>query len=234
MSAVLELPQTTSLKAIGAAVDFARRHEASVILSGIKWETYERFVQKTLDKLRSPRFYYEKGNLLIMPPTAEHESNNRSLASVVEVIAEICEMDWCNFGSTTFRREDMGRGFAPDTCFYFQNVAQMRGVRRLDMSVHPAPELIIEIDITSLSTMRQSIYAAFGVAEIWRYNGVQVEILTLSEGRYAPCANSLALPLVTPAKLTEFLQLSQSLSRLEWLRQVRAWAQEAQITQQAG
>ena len=59
---------------------------------------------------------------------------------------------------------------------------------------------------------------------------MQVEILTLNEGRYAPCAHSLTLPLVTPAKLTEFLQLSQSLSRLEWLRQVRAWAQEVQAT----
>ena len=59
---------------------------------------------------------------------------------------------------------------------------------------------------------------------------MQVEILTLNEGRYAPSAHSLALPLVTPAKLTEFLQLSQSLSRLEWLRQVRAWAQEVQAT----
>ena len=100
----------------------------------------------------------------------------------------------------------------------------MRGVKRLDMRVHPAPDLIIDVDITSLSTFRQHIFAHFGVPEIWRFDGEQIEILKLENGKYVPIENSMALPLVTPEKLTEFIKESQTLSRLEWIGKVRDWA----------
>jgi hypothetical protein len=38
-----------------------------------------------------------------------------------------------SFGSTTFRREDLDRGFEPDGCFYIQNVGRIRGKKELDL-----------------------------------------------------------------------------------------------------
>ena len=238
MSTVLDAPRTawdapqmsapwppqTSLAAIKKAVAWAVEESVTAWLSNVSWATYEAALQAFQGR-QSPRFYYEKGNLLIMPNSPKHERSNYYLELFVSTVTEEWEIDCVGFGSTTYQNEGLARGFEPDSCFYFEHEALMRGKDELDMTRDPAPELIIEVDITSLSTMRQSIYAAFGVPEIWRYDGAQAEILALHEGLYTPRANSMALPLVTPEKLTEFLQLSQTLRRLEWLKQVRAWAQ---------
>jgi Uma2 family endonuclease len=129
-----------------------------------------------------------------------------------------------SLGSSTDQRKDIERGFEPDSCFYFANEPRIRGVKRLDMTIHPAPDLIIEVDITSLSTNRQSIFAAFGVPEIWRFDGEKVRILKLENSQYVEISNSLALPKVTAEKLTEFLEKSETLSRLEWIDEVGTWA----------
>ena len=79
------------------------------------------------------------------------------------------------------------------------------------MSVHPAPDLIVEVDITSLSTGRQNIFAAFGVPEIWRFDGEKMQILRLENDKYIEIPNSLSLPKVTPEILTEFVNKSETL-----------------------
>ena len=40
-------------------------------------------------------------------------------------------------GSTTFRREDLERGFEPDSCSYIENEALIYGKDRVDLSVDP-------------------------------------------------------------------------------------------------
>ena len=227
MSAVLDLPrttQTTSLRAVKKAVDLALDEQVSVILSNVAWATYDEFVQETMDVIVNPRFYYEKGSLLIMPVTAEHESINRSISSLIDILAEEFRINSRSLGSATYQREDIEKGFEPDSCFYFANEPQIRAVKRLDMTIHPAPDLIIEVDITSPSTGRQNIFAAFGVPEIWRYNGAKMRILKLENDKYVEISNSLALPKVTTEKLTEFVEKSAALSRLEWIGEVRNWA----------
>ncbi len=225
MSAVLDSPKTTSIVKIYKAVDIALEEKAAIILSNVAWETYRRFVEETMDKIRNPRFYYDEGNLLIMSVSPEHEYYNRIIASLIDILAEQFQEDWLALGSTTYTKDDIEKGFEPDSCFYFANEKKMRGVKRLDMSVHPAPDLIIEVDITSLSTFRQHIFARFGVPEIWRFDGEQIEILKLENNKYIAVANSLALPPVNAEKLTEFVKESQTLSRLEWIGKVRNWAE---------
>lgn len=226
MSAVLDLPipHTTSISAIKKAVNLALDEQVSVILSDVAWETYDQFVQKTLDRTINPRFYFDEGNLFIMPLLPKHERINYYLEMLINTLTEEFQIDCIGLGSTTFQRQDIEKGFEPDSCFYFQNERQMRKKTKMDMTVDPAPELIIEVDITSLSTGRQNIFAAFGVAEIWRFNGERMQILELKNDKYVEIANSLALPKVTPEKLTEFVQKSETLSRLEWINEVRAWA----------
>lgn len=108
--------------------------------------------------------------------------------------------------------------------FFFENESKIRAVKRLDMSIHPAPDLIVEVNITSLSTGRHSIFAAFGVLEIWRFDGEKMQILKLENSGYSQISNSLALPKITAEKLTEFIEKSEVVSRLEWINEVRTWA----------
>ena len=225
MSAVLDLPitHTTSLTTIKKAVNLALDEQVSVILSNVAWETYQNTIQEFWGK-QNPHFYYDRGALLIMSNSSEHEFYNRIIASLIDILAEQFQQNWISLGSATYQREDLEKGFEPDSCFYFANEPQIRRVKRLDMMIHPAPDLIVEVDITSLSTGRQSIFAAFGVPEIWRFDGEKMQILKLENDKYVEIPNSLSLPKVTSEKLTEFVEKSEKLSRLEWISEVRGWA----------
>ena len=86
-----------------------------------------------------------------MSPSPEHEVASHTLSLLVEILAEELNIDVYGLGSTTFNREDLERGFEPDSCFYIQNEERIRGKNRIDLAFDPPPELVIEIDITSPS-----------------------------------------------------------------------------------
>lgn len=225
MSAVLDVPNIhkTSLTAIKKAVNFALDEQVSVVLSDVSWAAYKDTIEEFNEK-NNPRFYYEKGNLLIMSNSPEHEDIKDTIVYLIYIFTEEFRINARSLGSSTYQREDIERGFEPDSCFYFENEPKIRGVKRLDMTIHPAPDLIVEVDITSLSINRQSIFAAFGVPEIWRFDGEKMQILKLENDKYVEIKTGLALPKVTAEVLTEFLKKSQTLSRLEWINEVRAWS----------
>lgn len=83
-----------------------------------------------------------------------------------------------------FRREDLECGFESDSCFYVKNADVMHDNDEVDLSQDPPPDLIIEIDITRPRLPRFSIFAAIGFTEVWRYDGVRVEIFKLVSGNY--------------------------------------------------
>jgi Uma2 family endonuclease len=224
MSAILDSPKTTSIEKICQAVEMAREQQAAIILSNVEWKTYRQFVEETLDVIRSPLFYYDEGNLLIMSVSSEHEGIKDSIVYLINILTEEFQINARSLGSTTYLKDDIEKGFEPDSCFYFENEPKIRGLKRMDMSVHSAPDLIVEVDIMSLSTFRQHIFAAFGVPEIWRFDGERIEILKLENNKYVSIENSLSLPKVSPAVLTAFIKESQTLSRLEWIAKIRDWA----------
>jgi Uma2 family endonuclease len=224
MSAVLDLPKTTSIEKIYKAVEMAREEQAAVILSNVAWETYNQLVEETMNEISNPLFYYENGNLLIMVKSFEHEFITDYIVLFINFVTVEWSINCGSLGSATFQKDEIRRGFEPDSCFYFAGEEKIRGVKRFDSNIHPAPDLIIEVDITSLSTFRQNIFAAFGVPEIWRFDGEKMQILRLEKDKYIEIPNSLSLPKVTPEKLTEFVNKSETLSRLEWINEVRTWA----------
>ncbi|MFH4113561.1 hypothetical protein WAI92_20940, partial [Acinetobacter baumannii] len=83
--------------------------EQRVVLRNVSWEAYERLLRDHAEA-SSPRFFYDRGTLEIMSPSAEHEEANRTLSLLVEVIAEEFGIEVRNLGSTTFKRADLARG----------------------------------------------------------------------------------------------------------------------------
>ncbi len=144
--------------------------EQKITLHNASWETYERLIRERGES-RVPRFAYDRGELEIISPSAEHESAAYFLELLVALFAEETGVNAYGVGSTTFKREDLERGFEPDACFYVQNEERIRGKPRIDLDVDPPPDLVIEIDITSPSLNKLSIYARMGVFEIWRHDG---------------------------------------------------------------
>jgi Uma2 family endonuclease len=197
--------------------------EQRVVLHNIGWNTYERLLADH-ENNSGPRFTYDRGELEIMSPSPEHEKFNRRIAQLVLAVAEERGIEAEDFGSTTFRREDLERGFEPDSCFYIQNEEHVRGKNRIDLAVGPPPDMVI--DITSPSFSKLPIYAQIGVPEVWRYDGVRASIFVLEDREYAEAGESAALPSLTSDVLTRFIEESASPGSTHWLRTVREWARQ--------
>ena len=199
--------------------------EQKVILRNVSWETYERLLDERGDD-PVPRFNFDQGDLEIMRPSSEHEEFKCTFAQIVDVVAEELGINARGLGSTTFKRQEVERGFEPDACYYIQSFARLRGRRRIDLLVDPPPDLIIEIEVTSDSMEKLGIYAALGVPEVWRYDGNRLTMLVLEDGRYVERDTSLALPILTPTVLKELIDESISLDPIPWLRKLRKWVRD--------
>jgi Uma2 family endonuclease len=199
--------------------------EQRVVLHNIGWNTYEHLLADH-ENNSAPRLTYDRGELEIMSPSPEHEKFNRRLAQFVLAVAEELGIEAEDLGSTTFRREDLERGFEPDSCFYIQNEEQVRGKDRIDLAVDPPPDLVIEIDITSPSFNKLPIYAQIGVSEVWRYDGERMTILYLEDSDYAETAESIVLPPVTSSVLTYYVEKCKTTRRTVWLKEVREWSRK--------
>ena len=197
------------------------------VLYGVSWEMYEELVAENRDS-QFPRLTYDSGILeIIMSNSRQHETDSRTLARLVEILAEELEIDYENAGSTTFHEKNLRKGFEPDSCFYIESLWKIKGGQAV--VGNPPPDLIIEINKTSSSVPRMPIFAAFGVAEVWRFTKKQVKFYVLREGVYLEAKMSLALPILASEQATEFLLAARDASSTVWVKQIRDWVQSAKI-----
>jgi len=192
-----------------------------VVLSNISWQTYESLLAEAGDK-RSSRFSYSQGVLEIIMPSDLHETINCLLKQFVTTLSDELKLKRKGFGSTTLNREELKQGAEPDSCFYIQNVDRIRG-RKINLSIDPPPDLIIEVALTSPSTNRFTIYKNLGVPEIWRYLGETVQFFQLQNGEYAICEYSGAFPIVSSGIINQFLQMAETEDDTTIIEALRVW-----------
>ena len=207
MQITLELPavkataKSLSVAAIKTFAGVALEDEVSVVIAPVSWRRYNEFVEETMGKIFNPLFYYSNEKLLIMPKLPIHEYYERVITSLVSLLTDVWRIDCLCLGSATFRRDHIEKGFEPDSCFYFgDNAKQARSTIEFEPKNFLAPDLTIEVDITSSSEMRESIFAKFGIAELWRFENEKLVFFKLENGGYREIKNSLALPLSAPEK----------------------------------
>jgi Uma2 family endonuclease len=189
-------------------------------LSGISWQTYETLLKELSD--RRLRLTYNRGTLEIMTPSPEHELGKEVLGRFVETLAEELEVQIYPLGSTTLKRPELS-GAEPDKCFYIRNISAVRGNRRLDLSKNPAPDLVVEIDVTSSSSNRLQVYADLGVTEVWIYNGESLDIKQLQNGTYITSQTSQFFLNIPIPEIAGFLQQAQTMDYLELVKAFRQW-----------
>ena len=112
------------------------------------------------------------------------------------------------------------------SCFYIESLANIEGKDNLGIENQVPPDLIIEVNRKSSSVPRMPIFAAFGVKEIWRLSNDEVRFYTLEEGVYLETENSVALPILSSQKATEFLQDSQKSGNVAWATKIKNWVTE--------
>ncbi|MGI8502197.1 MAG: Uma2 family endonuclease [Hassallia sp.] len=199
--------------------------EQRTVLHNISWETFETLLAETGED-RGSRFAYEDGNLEIMTPLFEHENSKSNFGNFIIALAEELEIEVRSAGSTTLKRRIAKRGIEPDNCYYIQNELAIRGRETLNLEIDPAPDLAIEIDITSSSVNKLGIYSALGIAELWRYNGRDLKFYQLIEGQYVECEFSIAFPIISVSDISRFIQQSKTMGEIALLKSFRAWVRQ--------
>jgi Uma2 family endonuclease len=164
--------------------------------------------------------------LEIMVLSVQHEEMNRLIHDLLTVVAEERGIDFFNAGSTTFKREELERGFEPDTCFYIRGAAVVRGKGEIDLAIDPPPDIVIEVEISRSTIDKLDILRAVGVPEVWRYRPGTLTLFRLTEAGYRPSPESALFPGVTGDALSRLLEDGRRLNRSSWLRAVRAWARQ--------
>ena len=198
--------------------------EPRVVLDGVSWSLYQQMLAEIGEG--HVRLTFDQGRLEIMSPSYRHEIPKKVLARLIEAYTDTMNLTIEGLGSMTFAREDLQKGIEPDECYYITNASAVIGKDELDLTVDPPPDLAIEIDISPPDVARQPIYAALGVAEIWRYDGKNLTTLHRnSAGAYSPASHSLAFPKLSVQTLNELLALGiakgQSTAVAELRRRVK-------------
>ncbi len=162
----------------------------------VSWQEFESILLE-LGEHRSARIAYSQGTLEIMVPLPEHELPRDLISDIVKLLLKRSGKRYQPFGSTTFKKEGTA-GVEPDACFYIQNYQKTIGRRRLDAN-DPPPDLAIEIDVTSKTTLEA--YQAIGVPELWIYDSGRFNIYGLEDGKYIELENSPTLPEIDVRKI---------------------------------
>lgn len=199
--------------------------EQRTVLHNISWETFETLLRETGDD-RGSRFAYDGSTLEIMTPLFEHENPKINFDRFIFILAEELNIEIKSAGSTTLKKKIVRKGIEADNCYYIQNELAVRGRETLDLTNSPAPDLAIEIDITSSSVDKLDIYSALGVTELWRYDGQNLKFYQLLEGKYVECEFSIAFSLVSVKDISGFIEQSKTMGEIALLKSFRNWVKK--------
>jgi Uma2 family endonuclease len=175
-TAVLQLTDAPAKPAI-----MPRNHV--ILLKGVTWEEYLAYRDNPDND--GIRMHYGDGGLLLMATGGPHERIKMLLALILADWMVRTETNLMTFGQWTMQRETLEKGLEADNCYYVSSLAAVEGKKTLDLEVDPPPDLAIEVDITTHSHLKFSIYAALDVPEIWIWDEGAIAVFRRNEkGEY--------------------------------------------------
>ncbi|MBI4751694.1 MAG: Uma2 family endonuclease [Acidobacteria bacterium] len=181
-----------------------------ITLHGVTVETYRKLSSELGDRSR-PRLFYCEGSLELVSPSPRHESLVEFLRSLVRICARLFKKKVYGFGSMTLERADGQAGGEPDAVFYLGQSTSLHLATRFRPGVDPAPDLVVEVDLSSSSQEKvkeAGLYAQLQIPEIWKYReGNELQILIFQEGKYIEQTTSHHFPDVACELLRQALNL---------------------------
>ncbi len=127
--------------------------------------------------------------------------------------------------STTLNKPELKIGSEPDKCYYIQNEPAVRG-KIVNLAIDPPPDLVLEVDITYTDIDKNKLYEEKGVLEFWRYNGKNLTIYLLKEGKYQESETSFTFPVLTKLVIHEFLAQCHTQGESQSKRTFRNWVRK--------
>jgi len=197
------------------------------VLYGVSWEDYTDLVKATFDETNL-KMSYNRGVLKIMGQGFNHENISRFLDRLVALVGLFLGQDVVPAGSMTLHSNRIRKGADPDESYYIQSAHLASFKDELyDDGTDTPPDLVVEIDKSHGSDDKFEIYAAFGIKEFWLYSNGALQIFALAEtGEYLRSETSPALPVLTAAALTEYINRGQKEKQIKVLKDFEKWLQE--------
>jgi Uma2 family endonuclease len=190
-----------------AEVEVPAIGEKRVVLHGVKWDFYLAILN-ALPQPRGSRLTYDDGLLEITRPLEDHEFSGRLIERFILILVELYGLRIKTMGSTTMNYPELKKGAEPDNAYYIQNQPLVKG-RNVNFSSDPAPDLVVEVDITHTDIRKNQFYASLGVPEFWRFNGKVWRIYQLQLGVYVEVNHSPTFLQVEKAQLYAFLKAAK-------------------------
>lgn len=209
-----------------SVIDFLNNgYDRTIMLTGVSWSEYESTLKRYWEKTNLS-FAYNNGALEIMPKSPKHEEYSRFISKLAFTYSEVFDLPLEDRGSATFKRTPSQKGVEPDECFYVQNADAIIGLDSRDSENFPAPDIAVEIDLSTDSLDKFPIYAALQVAEVWIYDGENISFYELTDTNYRQISYSRAFRLLPAEKLTESLKISKTRGQSFALKSFRNWLRE--------
>jgi Uma2 family endonuclease len=188
---------------------------------GVSWDTYVQLLEELGDD-KGVRLTFNRGVLEIMSPKRLQGQITRLVDMVVTLLAFELGLNVDNCGAMTLRIVSAQRGGEPDSCFYIANEAAVRGVEEIDLQVHPPPDVVLEVDITSPSLDKFGLYLAARVPEVWRYDGAPMCFHVLAEAQYETASHSVCFPHLAAQMLERYLAIGREQGSTAMLQAVKS------------
>lgn len=196
-----------------------------ITVEGASWSTYEGLAAARGEG-RRPRLAYDRGWLEIVSPTSRHDKDAYLIGVLIEFVALELRVNIVGVRSTTFSRKDIEGAFEGDNAFYVQRERQMRAIDDIDAEVHPAPDIVIEVDVSRNSKKKLGLFARFRVPEVWRVADGRILVYELVGPGYVERDRSVAIPILTAEAMARLIAAGRSTDRLSWVDEIRAWVRE--------
>jgi len=203
-----------------------RKPGRAVRIPNVPWEMYEQLL-KAFGEKRGVRLTYSNEELEIMVPSLDHDRGDRILAMFIPILAEELGVPICPGGSTTMKLKATLKGIEADDIFWLASAGKMAGVRDLDLTIHPPPDLAIEVDVSRSSMKRLQIYRKLGVPEVWRLADDTLTFHVLTGKKFQFATHSRSFPLISSADLMPFIEQARSAGdQTPIYRAFRAWVKQ--------
>lgn len=166
-----------------------------------------------------PRIKFRQGEILLMSPLPRHGREAHLLARIVETLLDSETRNYEAFTPITVDIPEEG-GIEPDYCFYINNYQTVVGKDRIDWQVDPPPDLAVEIDVTTYTTVED--YAPYRIPEVWLFKKSVLNIYALCEDTYQQQSFSRYFPEIDlPTLVTRVLQAASEQGTGVALRDLR-------------
>ncbi len=169
------------------------------------WQEYQILCDRRGDG-SIPRIKYRSGEVLLMSPLAKHGRDAHLIAAIITTLLDSQEREYDAFTPVTMQLPEES-GIEPDYCFYINYWQAVSGKERIDWRNDPPPDLVLEIDVTSYSDVRD--YLPYRVPEVWLFRQQQLLIYQLQGDEYGVNFQSQYFPEVSlPDLVTRYLAIA--------------------------